>query len=369
MSQMSSAPTRIVIIGPTPPYRGGIVKYTNALGKAFEARGFAPEVFGFSRRYPSWLYPGAVDSEEETDTDLVVQRSIDWLNPFTWWATASKIAALKPRMVLVNWWTAFWAPSYWVILSLLNWRSVRFILICHNLRDHDSGWLKAWMAARVISISNAYVVHSSEDYRALRSSEGPKEILVHPHPVHLHCDAPRENLPKRGRLELLFFGFVRPYKGLEILLSAMEQLRDREVYLTVVGENWSADPGRLLALASRSNTELVLRYVSDSEAAAYFTRTDYLVLPYLTATGSAVASLALHHSTPIIASKVGGLPDVVLEGVTGKLVIPGDVGSLAEAIRTTDRVEAVNLASGVARFRQRISWQSMCEALLAVDVK
>src|SRR5690606_3346166 len=157
---------------------------------------------------------------------------------------------------------------------------------------------------------------------------------VHPHPTFDGYPAPERHLPRRAPLELLFFGFVRPYKGLDTLLHAMTLLRDTGVFRSVVGEFWrgAAEARRMIhAHGLSSRVERVSRYVPDEEAAQYFSRSDVVVLPYHSATGSGVIPLAYHYGKPVIATQVGGLPDVVVDGDTGLLVEARSAADLAKA--------------------------------------
>jgi glycosyltransferase involved in cell wall biosynthesis len=167
-------------------------------------------------------------------------------------------------------------------------------------------------------------------------------------------------------LELLFFGFVRPYKGLDVLLEALRRLNDAQVFLTVIGEMWSQKQLHLAEAIRAPNVDLHPRFMGASEVAAYFERADYLVLPYRAASGSAVASVAFRYDTPLIGSRIGGLKDVIVEGLTGWPIPPGDVKALANAIGRTTRAEAERLASGVIAFKTSHNWQSLCNSLVSL---
>jgi glycosyltransferase involved in cell wall biosynthesis len=160
-------------------------------------------------------------------------------------------------------------------------------------------------------------------------------------------------------LELLFFGFIRPYKGLDVLLDAMRIAADPSIHLTVVGEHWGDASALEDAAAALDNVELELRYMSDEDAAERFQRADFVVLPYTSATPSAVASLAYHYDTPIIASRVNGLSEVIVDGETGILVAPNDAAALADAIRNASREQAERMAGEVAAYKRTRGWDSL----------
>ncbi|KAA0072056.1 glycosyltransferase family 4 protein [Rhodanobacter sp. T12-5] len=362
-------PPRICVVGPVLPFRGGISHYNSMLFRALKDIGVQVSMFSFSRQYPKLLYPGANDRDPALGTyrEPGVHYTIDSINPFTWWRTSRRIASELPDMVVFHWWTVFWAPCFVLMAYLLKRRGIRIVLICHNLVDHDSGALKSTISRWALNMADAYLVHSSEHKRRLLLEKPNIPVAQHPIPVYGHYPQAQHKLRKRGRLELLFFGFIRPYKGLDVLIDAMHQLSDPDVHLTVIGEYWG-DPSALLEQLSRhQEIEAYLSYMSDEEAAEYFERADFVVLPYRAATGSAVASVAFHYNKPIIASRTGGLPDVVIDGYTGKLVTPNDPRELASVLRQMNRTQAQLLSDGVRNFKASNSWQSLCNELLLLE--
>lgn len=369
VSDDATRPRRICVVGPVLPFRGGISHYNSMLFRALKECGVKVNLFSFSRQYPKLLYPGANDR----DPSLIdyrepgAQYTIDSINPFTWWRTARSIIRERPDMVVFHWWTVFWAPCFAFLIYLLKRRNIRITLICHNLVDHDASGMKTRISRYILNLADAYLVHSSEHRDTLQLARPGIPVMQHPIPVYGHYPAARNSLPKRGRLELLFFGFIRPYKGLDVLIEAMHQLGDSDVYLTIIGEHWG-DPSSLSKTISESaNIEPHLRYMSDEEVADYFERADIVVLPYKAATGSAVASVAFHYDKPIIASRIGGLPDVVIDGSTGKLVPPNDPSALAETLRRTSRSDALSISHGVQDFKKSNDWNSLCRQLIALS--
>jgi glycosyltransferase involved in cell wall biosynthesis len=356
---------KLVLIGPVLPYRGGIAHYTTMLHRTVMANGGTAATWSFERQYPSWLYPGKRDKDQDAvhHREAGVRYEIDSVNPLTWWRSAREIARRAPDLVVFQWWTVFWAPCFAVMIGLLKRRGRRVAFICHNLVDHESSWVKAAISRFVLGRGDGYLTHSSEHAAILQQCFPGRPVVHHCHPVY--CDYPPATgtKRKRGRLELLFFGFVRPYKGLDVLLEAMQRLGDADVYLTVVGEPWGDCRALRKRMAEMPNVEARLEYAGDAEAAEYFERADFLVLPYRAASGSAVAALAFQYDTPIIATRVGGLPDVVLDGETGILVNPNDARELAAAIGRLNRDRASALAEGVRRFKRVHDWASLAAAL------
>ena len=345
------------------PFRGGIAQYNTLLCRAL---GGSPAVrfFSFTRQYPTLLYPGNDDKDptQSGHSEPGVLYTIDSLNPITWWRTARQIARLDPSIVFFHWWTFFWAPCFMVMCWLLKRRRLPIGVVCHNIADHDASSLKAAISRRFLRLADAFLVHSPEHAEILRREFPGRTIEYHPIPVYGHYPKPLGRLAKRGRLELLFFGFIRPYKGLDVLLDAMRLVNDQSVHLTVVGEHWGDATGLEKAASTQENVELHLRYMSDQDAAEYFDRADFIVLPYKSPTPSAVASLSYHYDKPIIASRVTGLSEIVAHGQSGLLTDPCNPGALADTIRHASRDQALHLADGVRLYKQTHGWESLLSA-------
>ena len=350
-----------------PPFRGGIAQYTAELHRALSAC-CRLQTISFRRLYPAWLYPGDSDREPgiEQQHEPGVHYVLDAINPLTWLATATDTASKGCDLAVINWWTLFWAPGFALMANRLRARGVPVAFICHNLFDHDSGSIKRGISTRLLSQADAYLVHASEQAETLRRLFPGKPVRIHPHPTDGRYPPATAVLPKRGRLELLFFGFIRPYKGLDVLIDALGRLADHEVHLTVVGEPWCA-PEELREYVRASgapNVELHLEYVDANTAANFFARADLVVLPYRSATGSAVAAVAYHYEKPILATRVGGLPDVVEDGRTGFLVEPDSPRQLAARLHTINREELASIQVNVQTCKNRFTWCSLAGTLI-----
>lgn len=359
---------KLALIGPVTPFRGGIAQYTTELRRALATR-CDLQTISFRRQYPAFLYPGKSDREPglERFREAGVDYRLDALNPLTWVSAARAVAARGNDLTVIDWWTLFWAPGLALIARMLRARGARTAFLCHNLFDHDSGVFKRAVSRRLLSQAAAYIVHSNEHAELLHHEFPGRPVLVHPLPTFDHFPPASNPQPQRGRLELLFFGFIRPYKGLDVLVDALAKLRDNDIHLTIVGEPWC--PAEELRARIRAtgapNIELHLQYVDDVVAADFFARADLVVLPYRAATPSAVAALAYHYDRPVLATRVPGLRDVVEEGRTGFLVDPNSPEQLADRLRALTRAQLQQMRQSVGVYKSRFTWASLADAFVS----
>ena len=355
----------LALIGPMPPHRGGIAQYGFHLHRALAAHR-ATVTYAFSRQYPAWLYPGASDLDPDAPSigDLDVRTTIDSLNPLSWLRTARAIARLRPDALILQWWTVFWWPVFAFIARRARRADIPVILLCHNVVDHETASWKAWLAARMLALADGYIVHSATHRDALQARFRDRPLMLAPIPPYDRAAA-LAPAAQRGRLELLFFGFIRPYKGLDLLLDALDLLQDEDIYLTIAGEAWTdcrALVDRIRRMAG-PNLDAHLEFVSDATAAALFQRADAVVLPYRAASGSAVTSLAYGYGKPVIASRVGGLIDAVTEGETGLFFDPSDAAALAHVLRNTSRAQLHDMSVHIAARGGRNGWARFAEGV------
>lgn len=366
---------RVVLIGPSYPFRGGISHYTTLLYRHLRRR-HEVRFLSLRRQYPRWLYPGRSDRDESAFAirEEGSEALLDPLNPISWWRTADAASAFRPQLLILPWWASFWAPCYIAIATWVK-RTVGcpVLYLCHNVVGHDAKRHDRWLAHRALSCGDLFIVHSAQDERYLRTlfPRATVRRALHPtYDVFRQGGLPKEEAKRRlgARTDLvLFFGFVRPYKGLGHLLDAMPRvLASRDVQLWVVGEIWEgADKyrARIRELGLEGHVHLVDRYVPNEEVSLYFTAADAVVLPYISGTGSGVAQIALAHERPLVATTVGDLAEVVEEGRTGYLVPPGDPAALAQAILRIYEQPGDYWAKNIRDRMDRFAWEHLVERI------
>jgi glycosyltransferase involved in cell wall biosynthesis len=366
---------KLTLIGPTYPFRGGIAQYTTFLYRAL-AQKHDVNLISFLWQYPQWLFPGKSDRDPSQVTlQADAQYLLTPLLPWDWWRTFQTIKADRPDAVICSWWHPFWAPAFGVLARLLKYSRIPLYYVCHNVLPHERRWWDAALVRFALRPAQECIVHSIADAEQLASVLPGTSIRQGFLPVYTELslggasdrDATRQHLNlSSDQPVLLFFGLVRPYKGLSVLIDALPSV-EHNFHLLVVGEFWEPVEkyqAQIQAHGLSDRVTLINEYVRNEDVASYLAAADVLVAPYLDASQSAVIQLALGNDLPVIASSVGGIPDVVEEGVTGMLVSPGDPHALALAIDDYfSKGKAAAFRDGTAEYRRRYSWENIVKVV------
>lgn len=367
---------RICLVGPSYPYRGGISHYNTRLAIELEKR-HEVRIVNYSRLYPEFLFPGKTQLDEsDTPFSFPSRRIIDSMNPFTWVRTGFHIAAMRPQAVVVQWWHPYFAPAIFKIGAILRlFCRGKIIFICHNVVPHERSIVDRLLSGTAFSIAHGFLVQSNEDRHNLLKLRRGGRVKVHPLPLFdffakrgLSKDEARKVVGAGGKPLILFFGYVRPYKGLRFLIEAMPLIRKRiDADLLVVGEFYE-DSGPYRSLVERLGlsdyVRFVDRYVGNEEVEAFFVACDLVMLPYVSATQSGIVQIALSFDRPVIVTEVGGLPEVVASGKTGFAVPAQDSGALAEAaVRFFEEGWSELMAPFFEQERKRFSWSAVVSSV------
>jgi len=361
----------IVLVGPSWPLRGGIARTTTALADALAARGSLAAFLTPTRQYPRWLYRGSDIDPGACPRIASAERAYAVLEPWTWPALRRRIRTATPRAVVVPYWTYAWAP---LLSRVVAWDAAPTVAVVHNPADHDASRLARWAARGVLRCCGGFLCHSRSVEEALAQAFPERPVAVHPLPPDVVERVERAEARRRlgvpdGAVAFLCFGLIRPYKGVDVLLDAFASLPDRcPAVLLLAGEPWHGLAAQITARLGdpRLSGRVVaaLRWLPEVEVGSWFSAADVAVLPYRSATGSAVAAQALGQELPILATRVGGLAEVVEEGVNGSLVPPGDAGAMTRAVELlcSDELRA-HLAAGARTSARRWTWASYAEVL------
>ena len=376
---------RVAILGPTYPHRGGIAHYTTLLARAFAERlpADALHLISFRRLYPGLFFPGTTQFDQSDDAltpPVAPEARLDSIQPFSWFGTGRRLRSLAPDVLIVPWWHPFFGPPLGVAAREARPRGSagpKRIFLCHNVEPHEATPLDRALSSYGLGAADGFLVHARAEAARLAPRAHGRPVRVHPHPTYEvfsasppDRDAARVAVGAKGRT-ILFFGYIRPYKGLGDLLEALA-IADPALWdtLLVVGEFYESRERYASALAHpalRDKVIVVDRYVANEEVATYFAAADVVALPYRSATGSGIAQVAYGAGVPVIATRTGGLEEVVEEGTTGLLVPPENAPALAAAIERYFRDDlAARLRAGVASTRARFGWGALVDALLGL---
>lgn len=364
---MGTRSTRIAVVGPTFPYKGGISQHTTELAHALAARGSRVQLESWKRQYPERLYPGQQRvSAPEVPVFPVTRYSLSWNDPVGWLRAGRRLRREADLVVLVLV-TPVQVPALLLLRAAVG-RAARVLALCHNVLPHERRPVDQVLTRAVLRRVDRVLVHSDEERaRAAVLTGAPVTVAqLPPHGVGRHRSevADPDRAPTRT---LLFFGLVRPYKGLDVLLRALA-VGPPEVRLVVAGEFWGGtEPTRelLAELGIGDRVELRPGYVDAEEVPRLFEQCDALVLPYRSSTSSQNVLLAHRAGLPVVATRVGTLPDHVDDGVDGVLCEPEDVSALADALRRLyDDGVLPRLRRGITAHDDEQAWDRYVDAVL-----
>jgi len=370
----------VALVGPTHPYTGGIAQHTTRLALELEGQGHQVRVESWSAQYPKALYPGpdrVPRGAPEVGLPSRVHEDLAWFNPVSWWLVGQRLRTQDVVVLSIP--TPFHAVPYLVLLTALG-RSAHTVGIVHNVLPHEPGpldrVLMRWLLGRLTRV----IVHGTEALDLASGLGVPQDRLVE---CSLPSPWPQTPPPTLGKapgstthirddqhtsLRVLFFGTVRHYKGLDVLLEALAMTP--EVELIVAGEFWEDDRpylDQVQRLGLDSRVTIKPGYVAEADFAELFAEADVLVLPYRSGTGSIVRELGFRFGLPVIASDVGAIADGIDHDANGMVVTAGDPDALAEALIRASRPEVLTQwREGVASRQdtQAQLWDTYCDAVL-----
>lgn len=366
---------RIAILSCFYPFRGGISQFNASVMRALEAAGHSVKAFNFTRQYPEILFPGKtqyVTPEDEADR-IESEAVLDTANPLSYGKAARAVRVWKPDLLLMRYWMSWFAPSLGYVARRAGCKVIAIVdnAVPHEKHFFDTPLTKYFLKGcdGVVTLSEAV----REDVLRLRNDA---RVTVLPHPLYAHFGEklPREEAERKlglapGKKNLLFFGLIRAYKGLDILLEAFRDLPE-DYQLIIAGEPYgSFDRYRALidSLPGKDRIHLFPDYIRDSEVKLYFSAADVTVLPYRSATQSGISSVSYHFEVPMIVTDVGGLRDTIGDRGTGLVVPRPDSGDVRQGILDYFGNPALQEAckAAIRKEKRRLGWDAFCDNLLA----
>lgn len=370
---------KIIIVGPSHPYRGGIAAFTDRLANEFQVEGADVELYTFTLQYPSILFPGKTQySDAPAPEDIKIFRKINSINPFTWIKTAKEIKAKNPDIVVFAYWMSFFAPCYAQMAKIISKnKNTRCIGLVHNMMPHERSLLDRLLSPCFVKRMHAFAALSKsvlDDVSKLDKKSKPK--LFSPHPLYDHYGDREDKAVALSSLYLddnynylLFFGLIREYKGLDLLLKAMsdDRLDNYPLKLIVAGEFYEKKEPYLQMIDNLDIKDRVIicdKYIPDEEVKNFFNLADMVVQPYKSATQSGVTQVAYHFERPMLVTDVGGLREIVPDGKVGYVVEP-EPKKIADAIcdfYDNDRKEFFE--ANIVEEKKKYEWSKMTETIM-----
>jgi D-inositol-3-phosphate glycosyltransferase len=362
---------QVAMLAPIEPYRSGVAKHSTQVALELDKRTeIALTVYSFKRLYPALLFPGTddKDSDSKAPVSLNCQFTLDTINPFSWFALIKELKAKNIDLVVIPAWTFFVAPCLGFITKQCQKHGIDVITIVHNAFDHEAGGIKNALMRYQLNKCKKFLVHNQSLANDIQQELPAVEIAISPHPIFDQYPSPTLKLEKRVKLELLFFGIIRDYKGLDILIDAVAELDEIDFKLTIVGEcwgSWDKYQKQIDDLQLTDKIETVIEYASDEEAANYFTRADVVVLPYRSMTGTGVIPLAYHFETPVICTDLPAFHEVVKDQKTGVIAKGQSSKNIADAIKQFQQLRtSIDFANNTRDLTQLFTWQKFCGELM-----
>lgn len=369
---------KIIILGTAYPYRGGLAAFNERLATEYQKQGNDVEMYTFTLQYPSFLFPGKTQySPDPAPENLTIYRKVNSCNPFNWLKVGKEIAKKNADVVIFAYWMSFMAPCMGTIARRIKKNGhTKVIALVHNMIPHEPNILDKFLPPYFVKSMDGFMALSEsvvKDIEKFDKRNCPKRFS--PHPIYDHYG---ELLPREKALQLLnldpqnryalFFGFIRAYKGLDLLLEAFadERLQQSNVKLLVAGEFYG-DPEpylqKIKELKIEDSVILYNDYIPDTEVNRFFSVADIVAQPYKTATQSGVTQIAFHFEKPMLVTNVGGLPEIVPDGKIGYVVEP-DPKPIADALcRFFTENKQEEFAQNVREEKKKYAWPTFTEIM------
>jgi glycosyltransferase involved in cell wall biosynthesis len=358
----------IFVIGPVPPFRGGIAHSNSILCRNLSKRNKV-RILSFSRMFPAFLYPGKRQKEAGGKKTKGAEFIIDSVNPLNWLKIFLRIKREKPDVVVFQWWTTFLAPCYFTIAALTRlFTKAGVYVVCQNVLPHEKSFFDSFLTGMFFRAADCFITLSKNDVGQVKALVPEAKVSYLAEPTYdsaiedsrISKHEAKKKLGIKGKA-VLFFGFVRPYKGLDYLIEAMPLvLKDADVTLVIAGEFWKGKGRhgkRIRELGIADRVKIIDSYIPDKEVINYFRACEAVVLPYTSSTESGIIQLAFGFNTPVITTAVGGNADYLRNGVNGLLVPPENAKKLAQAIVSYYKKNLENkFKANMIKGKETFSW-------------
>ncbi|MDP4208507.1 MAG: glycosyltransferase [Bacteroidota bacterium] len=365
---------RIAFLSTFYPFRGGIAQFNASLYREMEKE-HEVKAFTFTRQYPDFLFPGKTQyvSNDETADAIPSEQVLDSINPFSYLTAARQIKAFNPDLLVMKYWMSFFGPSLGTVAKLMP-AHTKVVTILDNVIPHEKRFFDSAFTGYFLRQNDAFVAMSDSVKNDLLSLSPNARVLKKEHPLYDHFgkklsreDARRQLKLSPDKKTLLFFGFIRDYKGLDVLIEAFDLLDD-SYQLVIAGETYGSFDKytEMIGKAKhKENIHVFNDYITDSQVPVFFSAADVCVLPYKSATQSGITSIAYHFETPLIATDVGGLKESIHHEKTGLIVDACEPEAIAASIRNYfGNILSESFVPAIQQMKEELSWKNFAAALL-----
>ena len=368
---------KVIIIGSAWPLRaGGLGTFNERLAKQFMEEGFDTSIYTFSLQYPSFLFPGSTQlSNEPAPTYLKIKACINSINPFNWLKVGNELRKIKPNYIVVRFWMPFFGPCLGTILKLVNRNKfTQIICIADNVIPHEKRMGDTLLTKYFFSSIHRFVTMSEKVNQDLKTfTQKPSINIVHPIYDNFGDILSKEEARKHLALPInekiiLFFGFIRKYKGLDLLLEAMNNasIREANIKLLIAGEFYDNKEEYELIIAKynlANSLYLRTQFIDNSEVKYYLSAADFVIQPYKNATQSGVTPLAYHFEKPMLVTSVGGLANLVPHMKVGIVTEP-NADSIAAGIMKLYELGETHFLKHLCEEKKKFSWEHLTTAII-----
>jgi len=369
---------KVIIIGPAHPLRGGgLATFNERLARAFQSNGDEVTIYTFSLQYPKFLFPGTTQySEDPAPKDLDIKVRINSVNPLNWIFVGKEIAKANADLILIRYWMPFMAPAFGKILrGIRKNKKTRIVCLADNVIPHEKFPMQTSLTKYFFKPIDGFITMSESVMQDLRKfTDKPAQLVAHP--LYDNFGEPLYKIDARNYLKIdpaakivLFFGFIRQYKGLDLLLEAMHILQEKnsDIQLLVAGEFYEDRSvyDHIIQKYNLQNVLLRTHFIADSEVKYYMSAADFVIQPYRSATQSGVTPLAYHFGKPMLVTNVGGLPDLVPNGKVGVVVEP-EPAAIAKGIDELYEKGENYYLPHLIENRKNYSWEVLVQEITKV---
>lgn len=365
----------VFIVGPAYPLRGGLATFNQRLVRAFEERGYEAEIYSYSLQYPGIFFPGKSQyTNDPAPERICIHTALNSVNPFNWIRVGNRIRKRKPDVVIFRYWMPFFAPCLGTIARIISRnKHTRVLAITDNVIPHEPRIGDKLLTRYFVTSMDGFITMSEAVKKQLPSFVKNKPVIYNPHPLYdnfgdaIPMSQAKAALGLSNELQyILFFGFIREYKGLDILIEAMatDKMRNMPIHLLVVGEFYDNEEKYRSLVSSyklKDKITFIDDFVPDSEVATYFSSVELVVQPYKNATQSGVTQIAYHFDKPMVVTHVGALPEMVPHNKVGFVT---DVNALAVAEAIADFFQlnkAEEFIRNIKEEKKKYSWITFLE--------